>query len=182
MELAEGQVVGLIQSDKGRRTVFEWLVKQHKEQVYYFIRRMVLNHDDADDVTQQTFLKAWKGLEKFRGESKLSTWLIRIAHNESITFINNRKKLAGISFDDIAEQLDRTLEADALYDGDEIQRKLQVAIAQLPDKQKAVFIMRYYDEMPYAEMSEITGTSVGALKASYHHAVQKIEGHLLQND
>ena len=182
MELAEGQVVGLIQSDKGRRTVFEWLVKQHKEQVYYFIRRMVLNHDDADDVTQQTFLKAWKGLEKFRGESKLSTWLIRIAHNESITFINNRKKLAGISFDYIAESLDRTLEADILYDGDEIQRKLQVAIAQLPDKQKAVFIMRYYDEMPYAEMSEITGTSVGALKASYHHAVQKIEGHLLQND
>ena len=182
MELAEGQVVGLIQSDKGRRTVFEWLVKQHKEQVYYFIRRMVLNHDDADDVTQQTFLKAWKGLEKFRGESKLSTWLIRIAHNESITFINNRKKLAGISFDYIAESLDRTLEADILYDGDEIQRKLQVAIAQLPDKQKAVFIMRYYDEMPYAEMSEITGTSVGALKASYHHAVQKIEAHLLQND
>jgi RNA polymerase sigma-70 factor (ECF subfamily) len=143
---------------------------------------MVLNHDDADDVTQETFLKAWKGLEKFRGESKLSTWLIRIAHNESITFINNRKKLAGVSFDDIAESLDRTLEADALYNGDEIQRKLQVAIAQLPDKQKAVFIMRYYDEMPYAEMSEITGTSVGALKASYHHAVQKIEGHLLQND
>ncbi|MBI1268311.1 MAG: sigma-70 family RNA polymerase sigma factor [Cryomorphaceae bacterium] len=182
LELVEGQVVGLLQSDKGRRTVFEWLVKQHKEQVYYFIRRMVLNHDDADDVTQQTFLKAWKGLEKFRGDSKLSTWLIRIAHNESITFINNRKKLAGIPFDDIAESLDRTLEADVLYDGDEIQRKLQVAIAQLPDKQKAVFIMRYYDEMPYAEMSEITGTSVGALKASYHHAVQKIEAHLLQND
>lgn len=182
LELAEGQVVALIQSDKGRRTVFEWLVKQHKEQVYYFIRRMVLNHDDADDVTQQTFLKAWKGLENFRGESKLSTWLIRIAHNESVTFINKRKRLSGVSFDDVAEQLDRTLEADPLYDGDEIQRKLQVAIALLPEKQKAVFIMRYYDEMSYGEMSEITGTSVGALKASYHHAVQKIESHLLQND
>lgn len=180
--IAEHQLQALISTDQGRRSLFEWLVKQHKQQIYYFIRRMVLNHDDADDVTQQTFMKAWKGLEGFRGEAKFSTWLTRIAHNESINFLNAKKKVAGVPFDAVEEMLDKTLQADPLFSGDEIARKLQVAIATLPEKQKAVFIMRYYDELSYQEISDITGTSIGALKASYHHAATKIEEFLVSND
>jgi RNA polymerase sigma-70 factor (ECF subfamily) len=142
---------------------------------------MVLVHEDAHDICQEVFIKVWKALPNFRGESKLSTWLFRIAHNESITFINKRNRLAGVPLDELEYQLGSVLQSDALFSGDEIQQKLQVAIATLPAKQKAVFLMRYYDETPYEEMSQITGTSVGALKASYHHAVKKIE-QILEQD
>ena len=139
---------------------------------------MVLDHDDANDIAQNTFIKAWKGLDNFRSESKFSTWLYRIATNESITFLHKQKKIKGIPFEDVEHALSSSLEADVHYNGDEIQRKLQTAIANLPNKQKAVFIMKYYEEKKYKEISDITGTSVGALKASYHHAVKKIEDFL----
>lgn len=168
--------------DETQRTRgFEWMVKLYKEQVYYHARRMVVDHADADDVTQNVFIKAWKALPKFRGDSKVSTWLYRITMNESITLIEKRKRIAGISLQDVPHLLESHLEADVHFDGDAIERKLQAALAALPPKQKAVFILRYYDEKPYQEISDITGTSVGALKASYHHAVQKIETHLTQN-
>ncbi|MEY3397628.1 MAG: hypothetical protein RL220_222 [Bacteroidota bacterium] len=157
---------------------FHMLVSEYQKPVYYFIRRMVLDHDDADDITQNTFIKAWKGFSGFRGDSKIGTWLMRIAYNESVTFINREKRLGKVHLDDIGNKLESQLEHDSLYSGDEIQRRLQLAIATLPEKQKAVFIMKYYEEKKYEEISEITGTTVGALKASFHHAVQKIEDFL----
>ncbi|WP_306644093.1 RNA polymerase sigma factor [Sanyastnella coralliicola] len=171
----EVEIKKLLKAPDQQKKAFEMMVRVYKEMVYFHVRRMVLDHDDADDVTQNVFIKAWKGLKNFRGDSKVSTWLYRIATNESITFLQKAKKLAGVPFDELEYKLSDSLQADVYYDGDEIQRKLEVALAQLPEKQKAVFIMRYYDEMPYKEISEVTGTSVGALKASYHHAVTKLE-------
>ncbi len=156
------------------------MLKAYQKPIYYFVRRMVLNHDDADDLTQNTFIKAWKALEGFRGDSKVSTWLHTIAYHEAIHFISSKHQVGRVPLDQVQHQLHQTLANDDLYSGDEIQRKLQVAIATLPEKQKAVFIMKYFEEMKYEEMSAITGTSVGALKASYHHAVQKIEESLQQ--
>jgi len=154
---------------------FDELVLFYQRQVYYYIRKIVLDHEDANDISQNVFIKAWKAIDKFREDSKLSTWLYRIATNESITFINKRKKLAGIPFEEIEDQLPSFLENDPLYDGDEIQRRLQAAIACLPEKQKLVFILKYKENKKYEEIAQITGTSEGALKASYHHAVKKIE-------
>lgn len=169
-------------NDQGsKRKAFTYIVENYQKRIYFFIRRMVLDHDDTDDVTQNTFIKAWKGLDNFRGDSKLSTWLFRIATNESITFINKNKKLKGIPLDDVAHTLSQSLEADVYYNGDDIQRKLQTAIATLPEKQKAVFLLKYYEEKKYREIAEITGTSIGALKASYHHAVTKIEKFLKED-
>lgn len=165
----------MFRDETSRSRAFNLIVIQYQERIYFFIRRMVLDHDDANDVTQNVFIKAWKGLEKFREDSKLSTWLYRIAMNESITFLNKKKKIAGVPFDEVEYGLSGSLEADVYYDGDEIQRKLQTALSTLPEKQKAVFIMKYYEDRKYNEISEITGTSVGALKASFHHAVNKIE-------
>jgi RNA polymerase sigma factor (sigma-70 family) len=174
-QLSDSELVIMFHDATSRKKAFEHLVDSYQKPVYFFIRRMVLDHYDADDVTQNTFIKAWRGLDNFRGDSKLSTWLFRIATNEAITFINKRKKLMGISLDDVEHALPIALQSDVLYDGDEIQQKLQAAIATLPEKQKAVFILKYYEEKKYTEIAEITGTSVGALKASYHHAVNKIE-------
>jgi len=168
----------MFQDKSSRQKAFGHIVRQFQQPIYFYIRRMVLDHDDANDIAQNTFIKAWKGLENFRSESKLSTWLYRIATNESMTFLNKQKKVKGIPFKDVEYMLSSSLEADVHYNGDEIQRKLQTAIANLPDKQKAVFVMKYYEEKKYKEISEITGTSVGALKASFHHAVKKIEDFL----
>lgn len=154
------------------------LLKQFQKPIYYYVRRMVLDHDDADDITQNTFIKAWKGLANFRGESKISTWLHRIAYNESISFINSSKRIGKVEIGNVESELTPHLQQDVMYSGDEIQMKLQTALATLPEKQKAVFIMKYYEEKKYDEISEITGTSVGALKASFHHAVTKIETYL----
>jgi RNA polymerase sigma-70 factor (ECF subfamily) len=136
---------------------------------------MVLSHDDANDILQDVFIKAWTNLENFRGESKLTTWLYRIAINESITFLNKKRIQNNISIDDDNIFLLNTIESDEYFDGDEAQKLLQKAILTLPDKQRLVFQMKYFEEMKYEDMSEILGTSVGALKASYHHAVKKIE-------
>ena len=136
---------------------------------------MVESHDDANDIPQNTFLKAWTSIENFRGEAKLSTWLHKIAINESITFLANKRKRNNVALDDESSMLINTIEADTYFDGDELKQHLRKAIAMLPEKQRLVFNMRYYDEMKYEQMSEILGTSVGALKASYHIAVKKIE-------
>jgi len=164
------------------RAAFGKVIEHYSSPLYWQIRRMVIDHDDANDVLQNTFLKAWTSIDNFRGDARLSTWLYKIAINESISFINKKKTLNQISIDDDDSFLVNTLESDTWFDGDEVQTQLQRAIASLPTKQRLVFNMHYYDEMKYEDMSEILGTSVGALKASYHHAVKKIEQFLGQND
>jgi len=151
------------------------LVRTHQEEIYFFVRRMVENHEDANDIVQNTFIKAWKGIDSFRSEAKVSTWLIRIAYNESIDFVNKRNRENKLSIEDYSGKLPNVLAADKYYSGEDIQMKLQSAMATLPEKQKAVFIMKYFKAMKYEEISGITGTSVGALKASYHLAVKKIQ-------
>lgn len=161
---------------------FGKVIEHYSSQLYWHIRRMVIDHDDANDVLQNTFIKAWTSINSFRGDAKLSTWLYKIAINESITFINKQKALNHISIDDDDSFLVNQLESDEYFDGDEAQLKLQKASASLPEKQRIVFNMRYYDEMKYEDMSEVLGTSVGALKASYHHALKKIESFFEEND
>ena len=154
---------------------FTQLVKTYQERLYWHIRKIVLIHDDADDVLQNTMIKIWNSLGDFRSESGLYTWLYRIATNESLSFLKQKKKKSFAPWVDVEQRMSENLEADPWFNGDEIQLKLQKAILKLPDKQRIVFNMKYFDELKYEEMSEILGTSVGALKASYHHAVKKIE-------
>lgn len=169
----------MFQKESTREEAFGILLKQHQKEVYFHIRRMVLSHDDADDLTQNTFIKAWKNLESFRGDSKIGTWLFRIAYNESVTFLEKKKKVMNIPMEEVEHKLSFTLQEDELYTGDKMQMQLQTALATLPEKQKAVFVMKYYEEKKYEEIAEITGTSVGALKASFHHAIKKIESYLM---
>jgi RNA polymerase sigma-70 factor (ECF subfamily) len=157
------------------------IIKKYQEKLYWHIRRMVVEHEDANDVLQNMFIKVWKGLDNFREDSQLYTWLYRIANNESLTFIDQKKKKSTTSFSDVENGLSNQLKADRDFDGNKIEWKLQLAIQQLPDKQKSVFMLRYYEEMPYEEMSRVLETSEGALKASYHHAVKKIENYLLNS-
>ena len=157
------------------RQAFNEVMREYSEPLYWHIRRMVESHDDASDVLQNTFLKAWQNIENFRGEAKLSTWLYKIALNESITFLARERKRLNLSLDDEESHLVNLIEADEWIDGDELALKLRKAVASLPEKQRMVFNMKYYDDMKYEQMSEILGTSVGALKASYHLAVKKIE-------
>jgi RNA polymerase sigma factor, sigma-70 family len=164
-----------------RHKAFEQVVHHYSQKVYWQVRKMVLSHDDANDLVQNTFIKAWLNIAHFRGDAKLSTWIYKIAINESITFLNKQRAQMNISMDDEDIYLSEKLESDVYFDGDAAQKKLQQAIASLPDKQRAVFNLRYYDEMPYEEMSEVLGTSVGALKASYHHAAKKVEDFLKQD-
>jgi RNA polymerase sigma-70 factor (ECF subfamily) len=164
-----------------QRKAFEQVVRYYSEKLYWQIRKMVLSHEDANDLLQNTFVKAWMNIDLFRGEAKLSTWLYKIAINESITFINKQRAHAHVSIDDGDIHLSDKLEADSYFDGDAAQLKLQKAILRLPEKQRLVFNMRYFDEMPYNEMSRVLDTSVGALKASYHHAAKKVEDFLNQH-
>ena len=157
------------------RQAFNEVMREYSEPLYWQIRRMVESHDDASDVLQNTFLKAWQNIENFRGEAKLSTGLYKIALNESITFLARERKRLNLSLDDEESHLVNLIEADEWIDGDELALKLRKAVASLPEKQRMVFNMKYYDDMKYEQMSEILGTSVGALKASYHLAVKKIE-------
>jgi len=157
------------------REAFGEVIAKFTEPLYWQIRRMVENHDDANDVLQETFIKAWSSIENFRGDAKLSTWLYKIAINESLTFIAKERKRLNISIDDEASMIVNAIEADKNIDGDKLALELRKAIARLPEKQRLVFNMRYYDEMKYEQMAEILGTSVGALKTSYHLAVKKIE-------
>lgn len=157
---------------------FNLIVEKYKKNIYFYIRRLVIDHDDADDLLQITFIKAWKGLEKFREDSTLFTWLYRIATNESISFLNQKKRKFFIPLINIENDLKNKLQSDYYFNGDELQLKLQKAILTLPEKQRIVFNMKYYQDLKYEEISEILGTSIGALKASYHLAVKKIETYI----
>lgn len=155
----------------GREEAFRLLVQTYRERLYWHIRRMVLDHDDADDCLQNTFIKVWQSLDRFRGEAQLYTWLYRIATNETITFLTKRQTRGEYTGLAAAERLS----SDAWFDGDQVQAALHKAIAKLPPKQKAVFNLRYFEEMPYEEISRVLETTEGALKASYHHAYEKVK-------
>lgn len=174
----EKEVIALLQDPKRQREAFGYIVKEYSEQLYYQIRRMVLVHDDANDILQNTFVKAWLNIDYFRGEAKMSTWLYRIAFNECLTFLNKQKANTQLSIDDADTEILNHIESDIYFDGDKTQKAFLKAIQQLPEKQRIVFNLKYFKEMKYEEISEIVGTSIGALKASYHHAVKKIESFL----
>ncbi|MCD8260656.1 MAG: sigma-70 family RNA polymerase sigma factor [Bacteroides sp.] len=178
MDITEKEIVPLIQNPDTQRKGFEMIVEQYSEQLYWQIRRMVLDHEDANDLLQNTFIKAWTNLDYFRGEAKLSTWLYRIALNECLNFLNKQRSSTMVAIDDPEAVMVEKLEGDSYFSGDEAQILLQKALLTLPEKQRMVFNLKYFQEMKYEEMSEIFGTSVGALKASYHHAVKKIEAYL----
>ena len=167
---------------KTQHKAFEMVVRQYSEQLYWQIRRFVLTHDDADDVLQNTFVKAWQGIGSFHGDSKLLTWLSRIAINESLDFLRRQKNVVTLSTDDEDLSIANTLMADDYFDGDETEAQLQEAIAQLPEVQRTVFLLRYYDDMKYSDISQMLGTSEGALKASYHIAVKKISEFFKSHD
>ena len=171
----EREVLALLQDESTQRRGFEMVVGQYSEQLYWQIRCMVLSHEDASDLLQNTFIKAWTNIDYFRAEAKLSTWLYRIALNECLTFLNKQRAAATVSLDDPEADMLQKLEGDPYFSGDRLQLTLQKALMALPEKQRMVFNLKYYQDMKYEEMSEIFGTSVGALKASYHHAVKKIE-------
>ncbi len=171
----ERDVLKLLQEESTQRKAFELIVAQYSEQLYWQIRRMVLSHEDANDLLQNTFIKAWTNIDYFRAEAKLSTWLYRIALNECLTFLNKQRSTMMVAIDDPEAAVLEKLESDPYFSGDHVQLMLQKALLSLPEKQRLVFNLKYYQEMKYEEMSDIFGTSVGALKASYHHAVKKIE-------
>ena len=173
-EYSDEELLKLFREESTRHDAFSRIAERYKERLYWHIRKILIVHEDTDDVLQNTFVKAWKGLDNFREESRLYTWLYRIATNESISFLN-QKRNNNLPLADVENTLSQSLYHDAYFSGDELQRQLQEAILTLPEKQRIVFNMKYFDETPYEEMSEILGTSVGALKASYHHAVKKIK-------
>ncbi|MGL5272429.1 MAG: RNA polymerase sigma factor [Phocaeicola sp.] len=179
-EYNEKTIIAWLQDPYKQRKAFELIVNEYSEQLYWQIRRMVLSHDDANDLLQNTFMKAWSNIEYFRGDAKLSTWLYRIALNESITFLNKQRAQTGASLEENDAAIGK-LTGDSYFNGDETALLFQKAIHTLPEKQRMVFNLKYFQEMKYEEMSEIVGTSVGALKASYHHAVKKIEQFLKES-
>lgn len=174
----EKEIVVLLQDPARQREAFARIVKEYSEQLYWQIRRLVLTHDDANDILQNTFIKAWTNIEYFRGDAKMSTWLYRIALNECLTFLNKQRASQQLSIDEAEIEMMNQLESDTYFDGDETQKIFLQAVKQLPDKQQMIFNLKYFKEMKYEEISEILGTSIGALKASYHHAVKKIESFL----
>jgi len=177
----EQEFIQELLNPKTQNLAFEKLLKEFQRPLYNHIRTIVLNHDDTDDVLQNTFVKVFQNLNKFKGESKLFSWIYRIATNEALTFLNHKAKKNGVSSETLQNKAIDNLKADVYFDGNEIQIKLQKAIIQLPEKQQLVFKMKYFEELKYEEISEILGTSVGALKASYHHAVKKIEAFVTTN-
>ncbi|MDI9364070.1 MAG: sigma-70 family RNA polymerase sigma factor [Flavobacterium sp.] len=162
-----------------KEVAFTAIVKKYQEKLYWHIRRMVIDHDDTNDVLQNMFVKVWKGLANFREDSQLYTWLYKIATNECLSFLDQKKRKGAERFDDVESSLSNTIKADSNFDANKLEWKLQLAIQQLPERQRLVFNLRYYDEMPYEEMSRILATSEGALKASYHHAAKKIEAFIV---
>lgn len=177
----EKEFIQELLNPKTQNLAFEKLLKEFQKPLYHHVRTIVLNHDDADDVLQNTFVKVFRNLDKFKGESKLFSWIYRIATNEALTFLNQKAKMNGVNSETLQNKVIDNLKADIYFDGNEIQIKLQKAIALLPEKQQLVFKMKYFEELKYEEISEILGTSVGALKASYHHAVKKIEAFITTN-
>jgi len=164
-----------------KEKAFTAIIKKYQEKLYWHIRRMVVEHEDTNDVLQNVFIRVWNGLGNFREDSQLYTWLYRIATNECLTFMEQKKRKSAVSLSDVEGSLSNSIKADKHFDPNKLEWKLQLAMQQLPEKQRIVFNLRYYDEMPYEEMSKVLETSEGALKASYHHAVKKIEDFILNH-
>ena len=175
------ELLTLFREPATKESGYTRIIKKYQEKLYWHIRRMVVDHEDANDVLQNMFIKVWKGLGNFREDSQLYTWLYRIATNECLSFIEQQKKKSTVSLSDMESGLSNKLQADKHFDANKLEWKLQVAIQKLPEKQRVVFNLRYYDEMPYEKMSQVLETSEGALKASYHHAVKKIEDFILNH-
>ncbi|RAJ28613.1 RNA polymerase sigma factor [Pedobacter cryoconitis] len=181
-QVEDDEILAKFSVERTRNEAFNLLISKYQEKTYWHIRRLVIDHDDADDLVQEVFIKVWKNLSKFRSDSKLYTWIYRIATNDCITFLNKKKQRNNIPLDDVSAELSESLVASSYFNGDKIQMKLQQALLTLPEKQRLIFNMKYYDELKYEEISEILGTSVGALKASFHIAVKKIEVFMLNED
>ncbi len=175
------ELLAKIRNADTRNYGFNMLVRSYQQRIYWLVRKMVIDHDDADDLTQEVFIKVHKSIDGFREDSQLYTWIYRIATNECLTFLNKKKKRFFIPIEDVNQTLTAMIDSSSSFTGDEIQLKLQKAILTLPDKQRLVFNLKYFEEMPYEQMSAVTGTSEGALKASYHLAVKKIEEFLKNN-
>ena len=176
--MEDGQLIEHLKDPDKKSFAFHQVLNRYQQRVYWMVRKMVIDHDDANDITQDVFIKVWNNIEQFRGESKIYTWVYRIAVNETISFLSKKRKRFFFNIVDVEAQLSQKLMEDHNTTGDEIQLRLQKAILTLPEKQRLIFNLKYFDELKYEEISEITGTSVGALKASFHHAVQKIEKYL----
>jgi RNA polymerase sigma factor (sigma-70 family) len=174
-EHTDKELLTLFRNPDQKNYAFNLIVRKYQERLYWHIRKLIIVHDDTDDLLQNTFIKAWKSLENFREESQIYTWLYRIATNEALSFLKEKRKKFFLPIVDVEKELGSNLEGDGYFDGDDLQLKLQKAILKLPEKQRIVFNMRYFDEMKYEDMAVILDTSVGALKASYHHAAKKIE-------
>jgi RNA polymerase sigma-70 factor (ECF subfamily) len=179
--LQDSELLMQFRNPSTREKAFTAIIKKYQEKLYWHIRRMLVDHEDTNDVLQNVFIRVWNGLDNFREDAQLYTWLYRIATNESLTFIEQQKKRAAVSLDEVESSISNKVTADKHFDPNKLEWKLQVAIQQLPEKQRVVFNLRYYDEMPYEEMSRVLETSEGALKASYHHAVKKIEDYILNH-
>ncbi|UFH54343.1 RNA polymerase sigma factor [Spirosoma sp. KNUC1025] len=187
--MTDEELLAKYRDPSSRNYAFNLLVRKYQQKIYWHIRKMVIDHDDADDLVQETFIKVWNSLEQFRGDSQLYTWIYRIATNECLNFLNKKRRRFFLPIGDVEGELMEKLESSAEYrttgndpSGEDIQLKLQKALLKLPDKQRLVFNMKYFDDMKYEDISEVTGTSVGALKASYHLAVKKIEDYLTNTD
>jgi RNA polymerase sigma factor (sigma-70 family) len=174
-EHTDKELLILFRNPDQKNYAFNLIVRKYQERLYWHIRKLIIVHDDTDDLLQNTFIKAWKGLENFREESQIYTWLYRIATNEALSFLKEKRKKFFLPIVDVEKELSSNLEGDGYFNGDDLQLALQKAILTLPEKQRIVFNMRYFDEMKYEDMASILDTSVGALKASYHHAAKKIE-------
>lgn len=177
----DGELLIQFREPATREAAYTTLIRKYQEKLYWHVRRIVVEHEDANDVLQNTFIRVWNALENFREDSQLYTWLYRIATNESLSFLEQKKRKSSVSLSDDENSLTGSIKADKDFDEKKVEWKLQLAIQQLPEKQRIVFNLRYYDEMPYQEMSKVLETSEGALKASYHHAVKKIEDYILNH-
>jgi RNA polymerase sigma factor (sigma-70 family) len=181
MNVDDKELLYQFKQPASKEKAFTAIIKKYQEKLYWHVRRMVVDHDDTNDILQNMFIKVWNSLDNFREDSQLYTWLYRIATNESLTFIEQQKKRSSVSLSDVESGLSNKIKADQNFDANKLEWKLQLAMQSLPEKQRVVFNLRYYDEMPYEEMSRILDTSEGALKASYHHAAKKIEDFLLNH-
>lgn len=176
--MEDKELLEKLRNEESRNYAFNLLARKYQERIYWHVRKMVIDHDDADDLVQDVFVKVYKSIGKFREDAQLYTWIYRIATNECLTFLNKKRKRFFLPIGDVEGELNKKLDTSNNIDGDEIQMKLQKALLKLPDKQRMVFNMKYFDDMKYEDIANITDTSVGALKASYHHAVKKIEENL----
>ncbi|GGB07645.1 RNA polymerase sigma factor [Puia dinghuensis] len=181
MTIQDTELLLQFRDPETKERAFTAIIRKYQEKLYWHIRRMVVEHEDANDVLQNVFIRVWNGLENFREDSQLYTWLYRIATNECLSYLEQQKRKSALSLDEMEGGLSNKVVADKHFDPNKLEWKLQLAIQQLPEKQRVVFTLRYYDEMPYEEMSRVLDTSEGALKASYHHAVKKIEDYILNH-